>query len=136
MSTTFEIHARLEADSVAVVDWPLCRVRLMNDRTFPWLLLVPARVALTELHDLDAADGGILMAEICRASQVLSGLYRPDKINVGAIGNIVPQLHVHVVARFRGDAAWPKPPWGAVPAAPYFASELERVLERLRRALA
>ena len=75
------------------------------------------------------------MAEISRASRALSEIYRADKINVGAIGNIVPQLHVHVVARFRNDAVWPKAPWGAVPAEPYSAAELEQALSRLRSVL-
>lgn len=135
MNTTFEIDERLAADSAAVINWALCRVRLMNDRTFPWLILVPARPGLKELHDLESVDRGALMAEISRASRGLSEIYRADKINVGAIGNIVPQLHVHVVARFRNDAAWPKPPWGAVPAEPYSAAELEQALARLRTVL-
>jgi diadenosine tetraphosphate (Ap4A) HIT family hydrolase len=133
---TFEIHPRLAEDTAEVAVWPLCRVRLMKDRNFPWLILVPARPDLRHLHDLSAADQTTVMGEIARASTALEKIHRPDKINVGAIGNIVPQLHIHVVARFQSDPAWPRPPWGAVPATPYAPADLDATLARLRAELA
>lgn len=107
----------------------------MNDSRYPWLILVPARAGLSELHDLSSTDQTVLMGEIDRASRALVGLHEPDKINVGALGNMVPQLHVHVIARFRSDDAWPGPVWGAHPPHAYAATELDEVLKRLRRTL-
>jgi len=133
--SVFELHGTLAADTVEAVRWPLCRVLLMNDCRYPWLILVPARADMTEIHGLDPADQSLLMTEIDRASRVLSGLYAPDKINVAALGNLVPQLHIHVVARFRTDDAWPGPVWGAHPPRPYEAAALGKTLETLRRSL-
>ena len=131
----FSLHETLDADTVEAVRWPLCRVLLMNDRSYPWLILVPARANKTEIHDLDPADQSLLMAEIDRASRAMSQLYAPHKINIAAIGNMVPQLHIHVVARFRTDAAWPAPVWGAHPPHPYETADLDGVLDLLRQAL-
>ena len=129
------LHKALARDTVEIVRWPLCRVLLMNDSRYPWLILVPAQLNLTEMHDLNSADQTVLMSEITRASQALTVLYAPDKINVGALGNMVPQLHIHVIARFRSDDAWPAPVWGAHPAVPYEPEELQVTLENLRQAL-
>jgi diadenosine tetraphosphate (Ap4A) HIT family hydrolase len=133
--TEFQLHNTLAADTVEADRWPLCRVLLMNDSRYPWLILVPARADKTEIHDLDDADQSLLIAEIGRASRALTGAFSPDKINVAAIGNIVPQLHIHVVARFRGDDAWPGPVWGAHPPRPYDAAALDETLARMVQAL-
>lgn len=109
----FALHPRLAADTVAVGDLPLSRVLLSRNACWPWLILVPRRAGAVEIHRLEAADQIQLMAEIARASRVMEAVFRPDKLNVAAIGNLVPQLHVHVVARTRGDAAWPGPVWGS-----------------------
>lgn len=132
----FELHPRLAADTVAVADWPLCRVLLMNDATYPWLILVPRRTAVVELHDMEAGDRALLVEEIAAASARLKAMTDADKINVAALGNVVPQLHVHVIARFTTDPAWPKPVWGAVPAQPYAPDELARRRSELAAALA
>lgn len=108
----FVLHERLAADTAPVCDLPLCTVRLMDDATCPWLVLVPRRADIKEIVDLEAFERAMLMEEIAHASGVLRVLHRPDKINVGAIGNLVAQLHVHVVARFRADPLWPRPVWG------------------------
>ncbi len=131
----FVLNERLAADTVAVVDWPLSAVRLMNDRTWPWLVLVPRRPGLKELHDLSTLDMALLVGELAKASRVVADICQPDKINVGALGNIVSQLHIHVVGRFQGDPAWPGPVWGAQPAVPYREGELQQVVERLQAAL-
>lgn len=110
---------------------PLCRVLLMNDRRFPWLILVPERDSVREIHELSAADRAVLIEEIARASEVLKRLFQPDKLNVGALGNIVPQLHVHVVARTAADPAWPGPVWGSGAAVAYQEKELEEIRGRL-----
>lgn len=115
---------------------PLCRVLLMNDRRFPWLILVPEREAVREIHQLSPADRAALIEEIALGSGVLERLFHPDKLNVGALGNIVPQLHVHVVARAAGDPAWPGPVWGSGAAVPYPEGEIEEIRARLAAALA
>jgi diadenosine tetraphosphate (Ap4A) HIT family hydrolase len=134
--TGFLLHERLAADSHLLVDWPLCQVRLLDQRALPWLLLVPRRPDCVEITDLAAPDRVVLMEEIHRAARLLQGCCQPDKLNLGALGNLVPQLHVHVIARWRHDPAWPGPAWGAVPAAPYGAEEARAVLDRLRAAAA
>jgi diadenosine tetraphosphate (Ap4A) HIT family hydrolase len=128
---TFTLHPALARDTVEVARLPLCRVLLMRDRRFPWLILVPEREAVREIHELAADDRSRLIEEIARASRVLSGLVRPDKVNVGALGNVVPQLHVHVVARFAADAAWPGPVWGSGVAQPYPEEDLAALRARL-----
>lgn len=110
--SAFILHPRLAADSHVLGDMPLCRVLLLNDARFPWLILVPRRAGLHELTDLALADRGPAFDEIARASQALRTTCSPDRINVAAIGNMVEQLHIHVVARRATDAAWPGPVWG------------------------
>lgn len=115
----FSLHPRLAADTRPVTDLPLCRVLLMNDRTYPWLILVPQRPDLREMHRLSGPDQAQLLAELMTVSRVLEAHTGALKMNVAALGNMVPQLHIHVIARFEGDAAWPAPVWGKAPAAPY-----------------
>ncbi len=130
----FSLHERLAADTVELLRWPLSLVLLMKARQWPWLILVPMRPDLREIHDLHRADRTALIEEAARASRTLQKLYRPDKMNVGALGNMVPQLHLHVVARFRDDPAWPRPVWD-VPAEPYAPGDLGRRIAELRAAL-
>ncbi len=132
----FTLHPTLARDTVEVARLPLCRALLMNDRRFPWLILVPEREAVREIHELSPADRAVLIEEIARASEALDRLFHPDKLNVGALGNVVPQLHVHVVARTAGDPAWPGPVWGSGAAVPYSEDELEEVREKLAAELA
>ncbi|MSO85599.1 MAG: HIT domain-containing protein [Rhodospirillales bacterium] len=132
----FRLHERLAAETFEVARWPLCRVLLMNDRTYPWLILVPERAGLKDLHDLDPADHGAVMAEIGRAARALQRLFKPDKINVAALGNVVVQLHVHVVARFTTDPAWPRPVWGVRAPEPYDQAGAGETIARLGRAFA
>jgi diadenosine tetraphosphate (Ap4A) HIT family hydrolase len=129
------LHSTLERDTVPVGDLPLCRVLLINDANYPWLLLVPRRAGANEITDLEYIEQAQLMTEMTAAGRVLKELTGCDKINTAALGNVVPQLHVHVIARRRGDAAWPKPVWGAVPPVAYSNTELERVLSTLRERL-
>ena len=108
----FSLHPQLERDTFFVTDIGLCRVLLMNNSLFPWLILVPRTENAREIIDLPKKQRHMLVDEIAWASQVLKTLFSPDKINVAALGNQVPQLHVHVIARFASDAAWPQPVWG------------------------
>lgn len=132
----FALDPRLAADTAPVAKLPLCRVLLMRDQRFPWLILTPEREGLRELHELSHADQRQLMNEVARASRVLERLFRPDKINVGALGNVVEQLHVHVVARKKDDPAWPGPVWGHGQPQPYDEAGLLVRLRRLREAFA
>jgi len=131
----FALHPTLARDTVEVARLPLCRVLLMNDRRFPWLILVPERESVREIHELPPAGRAMLIEEVARAGRVLTRLFTPDKVNVGALGNVVPQLHVHVVARFAADAAWPGPVWGSGAAEPYAEDALEEIRGRLAFAL-
>lgn len=133
-----KLDPRLAADSVFIADGPLSQLRLMDDARFPWLLLVPRVPGAVEWVDLDGASQRLLLAEINQASALLRQHFAPiDKLNIGALGNIVRQLHVHVVGRREGDAAWPGPVWGAGPRrsyggeAPALASTLARALDSL-----
>ena len=129
---TFQLDSRLEADTVLVGDWPLCRVLLMNDARYPWLVLVPRRAGMVEIADLAPPDRAILMEEIIRASEVLRSLPGVTKLNVGALGNVVRQLHVHVVGRRVGDPAGAGPVWGHSPAVPYDSGARDRLLALVR----
>jgi len=131
----FEMNPRIQADTVPVTEWPLCRVLLMNDSNYPWLLLVPRRAGVVEITDLAPEDQNALLGEITRASAALRRAVTPHRINIAALGNVVAQLHVHVIARDTGDPAWPKPVWGAVPTVPYTVEALERRLAELRAVL-
>jgi diadenosine tetraphosphate (Ap4A) HIT family hydrolase len=113
---SFTLHPRLAADTSFIADWPLCRVLLMEDARYFWLVLVPRRDGVTEITDLSAEDRALLMEETARAGQIVKG---GAKLNIGALGNLVPQLHLHVVARHSGDPAWPGPVWGHSPAVAY-----------------
>ncbi len=130
----FQLHPQLAADTVPVANWPLCQVLLIKDANYPWLVLVPARDDLRDFDDLAPDDLQQASAEIVRASRALKTVFTPDKINVGALGNMVPQLHIHVIARFADDPAWPQPVWGVVPALLYTADALESRLTLLRDA--
>jgi diadenosine tetraphosphate (Ap4A) HIT family hydrolase len=132
----WSLDPQLERDTVAVGDLPLCQIRLMNDANFPWLLLVPRRRDVTEITDLAEADQAQLMREIALTGRALKAETACHKINTAAIGNVVAQLHVHVVARFRSDAAWPKPVWGHLPARIYEKAAMERLLIPLRQRFA
>jgi diadenosine tetraphosphate (Ap4A) HIT family hydrolase len=126
------LHPQLESDTTAVGDLPLSRLLLANDANYPWLLLVPRRAGASEIIDLADAEQIALATEIAQVCRALKAVMPCDKLNVAALGNVVPQLHVHVVARRRGDPAWPKPVWGAVPALDYDPAERERLADALR----
>jgi diadenosine tetraphosphate (Ap4A) HIT family hydrolase len=127
----WSLHPQLAADTVPVCDLALSRLLAMNDANFPWLILVPRRAGVGEIIDL-GAEQAVLMDELALVSRALKDETRCDKLNVAAIGNVVPQLHVHVVARRKDDAAWPKPVWGAVPRRVYAADAMERFVIAIR----
>ncbi|GAB4169101.1 MAG: HIT domain-containing protein [Thalassobaculales bacterium] len=133
--TDFQLHPNIARSTHLVADLALCQLRLMDDRRFPWLLLVPRRDGAREIHHLAAADRAVLLEEIVIVSAIAESLFAPEKLNVGALGNITPQLHIHIVARFAADAAWPGPVWGAGTAERYEAAALATLIARLRAAL-
>ena len=128
----WSLHPQLEQDAETVGDLPLSRLLISKDGNYPWLLLVPRRPGASEIVDLDAVDQRQLMAEIAIVSAALKAITACAKLNVAAIGNMVPQLHVHVVARRRDDAAWPKPVWGAAPAQAWDPAARDRLVVALR----
>lgn len=134
--SNFSLDPRLAKDSVKVGFLALCEVRLQDDARFPWLVLVPQRESASELFELSAADREVAMEEIAHCAAALRAITRCLKINVGALGNIVRQLHIHVVARNEGDAAWPGPVWNMGTRVPYDVAAREDLIARLRSALA
>lgn len=131
----FPLDPRLEADTHPLAELGLSRLLLMDDARFPWLILVPRIAGARELLDLDAADRATLLDEVTGVSRALESRLRPDKLNVAALGNVVPQLHVHVIARFATDAAWPNPVWGHGEREPYPGEERQRRIADLVDAL-
>jgi len=127
----FELHPRLAEDTIGLGRFPLCRVLLMNESRYPWLILVPERPDISEIHELSEADQVQLIRESSALAAHLKRVLAADKLNVAAIGNLVPQLHVHHVVRYRNDPAWPAPVWGRFSPAPYTAMALEPLMERL-----
>lgn len=111
ISSDFVLDSRLQDSSFFIEDWDLCRVSLKSDKTWPWLYLVPRCMDVREIYDLSGADQSQLVREISIAAKALKSLYKAEKINTAALGNMVPQLHVHVFARFKDDPAWPRPVW-------------------------
>ena len=134
MATEFVLDPRLEDASVPVADWPLCTIRLKDDARFHWLLLVPRRAGAVELTDLVEADYDQLCAEMRTATRLVLDLARPDKVNVATLGNVVPQMHVHVIARFRSDPAWPDPVWCHGAGATYPPHALAMLADRYAKA--
>lgn len=131
----YELHPQLAADTHPLAALELCELRLMDDANYPWLVLVPRVPEARELVDLEAAQRRLLTDEIDLASRLLRDAFRPFKLNVAALGNLVPQLHVHVIARFTGDIAWPRPVWGTATARPYPPEMLVQRIADLQAAL-
>ncbi|MGH8671229.1 MAG: HIT domain-containing protein [Burkholderiales bacterium] len=127
-----ELHPRLQADCIVLGAFPLCRVLLMNDANYPWFILVPQRENIVEIHQLSGADQVRLIRESAYLSRELARCFAADKMNVAALGNVVSQLHVHHIVRYRDDPAWPAPVWGKLPARPYVEGEITIVVGKLQ----
>jgi diadenosine tetraphosphate (Ap4A) HIT family hydrolase len=134
-SPSWALHPQLEADTVLVGELALSRLLLANDANYPWLILVPRCEGVSEIIDLDEAGQAELTREIALVCRALKAVTPCDKLNVAALGNMVPQLHVHIIARRHGDPAWPKPIWGVVTAREYDAAARDRLIAALRGAL-
>jgi len=131
----WQLHPQLARDTILLGDLPLSRVLIVNDANWPWLLLVPRRPGVSEIIELDEVEQAQLMTEIARTARALKAVTQCDKLNIAALGNVVPQLHVHVIARRVGDAGWPKPIWGAAEPLAHDAGELDRFVAAIRRKL-
>lgn len=128
----FQLHPQLAADCFDLGRFWLCRVLLMNDERFPWIILVPERDGIEELHELEEADQTQLWRESNQLARYLQDRFQADKLNIAALGNVVPQLHIHHVVRYRTDACWPSPIWGQGQAMPYPADQKEALIQQFR----
>ena len=129
----FKLDSRLENDTIHIASWPLCEVLLMNDVQYPWLILVPRVGDATELYHLSDEQRQQLDLESMYLGQNLMQLFSGDKLNIAALGNVVKQLHIHLVVRFEGDPTWPAPIWGKLPAQSYSTDERQATLLKLKR---
>lgn len=131
----WSLHPQLEKDGVTIADLALCRVLALNDANYPWIVLVPRRADARDIIDLTDADQARLTIETDRAARALRDISVCDKLNIAALGNMVPQLHIHIIARTLTDAAWPRPVWGVAPQRPYSAADLDNFVATFKAAL-
>jgi diadenosine tetraphosphate (Ap4A) HIT family hydrolase len=134
-SDQWSLHPQLVRDTIELGDLALSRVLVIRDANYPWLLLVPRRPGIVEIIDLEEVEQAQLMVEIARVSRVVKAVTQCDKLNVAALGNAVPQLHVHVIARRKIDKAWPKPVWGVAPPLDHDSGEVERFMDAIKKKL-
>ena len=127
----FELHPQLSADTFVIGDLPLCRLLLVNDSQYPWLILVPRRAGIKESYQLNESDRQQLMIESNTLGRLLMNHFNGDKLNVAALGNMVPQLHIHHIVRFRTDPTWPQPVWGVLPSLAYKVNALNTLIFEL-----
>ena len=132
-NSAWSLHAQLKNDTIDIGDLPLSRVLVIKDANYPWLLLVPRREDVREIIDLDEVEQAQLMTEINRVARALKDVTKCDKLNIAALGNAVPQLHVHVIARRTSDVAWPRPVWGVAAPLGHDAAEVQHFISALRR---
>lgn len=123
----FSLAPELARDCIELADWPLCKVLLMNDSQYPWFILVPRQAGLREIIDLSEELQIAFLQESAKLSKLIQQVFTPDKLNVAALGNMVPQLHIHHIARFKSDPAWPAPVWGKLPAIPYTDEQIKQL---------
>ncbi|MCO8163248.1 HIT domain-containing protein [Pseudomonas sp. 21LCFQ02] len=131
----FALDSRLQQDTLPLGDFPLCRLLLSNDARYPWFILVPRRAGISEVFELDADDQAQLWRETTALAAILKDTFNADKLNVATLGNVVSQLHMHVIVRKRDDGAWPAPVWGKLTALPYEPRQVAALIERLRPVL-
>ncbi|MCX7102702.1 MAG: HIT domain-containing protein [Methylobacter sp.] len=132
---SFQLHPRLAEDCISIGQFELCRLLMMNDSQYPWFILVPKRPELQEIYQLNKAERALLTEESSYLAESLAKLYKADKMNIAAIGNLVPQLHIHHVVRYQIDKAWPAPVWGKFAAVPYNEQQIIDNIDRLKDCL-
>jgi diadenosine tetraphosphate (Ap4A) HIT family hydrolase len=127
----FELHPTLKKDTIFITDLKLCQLLLMNNCLYPWLILVPKKADVSEIIDLSALEQILLMQEIALISKIIKQIYQPDKLNIAALGNIVPQLHIHLIARYKSDRTFPKPIWVDNECQSYLADEIGDIIDKI-----
>ncbi|MFQ3288236.1 MAG: diadenosine tetraphosphate (Ap4A) HIT family hydrolase [Alteromonadaceae bacterium] len=132
MENIFSLHPQLSKDCIVLTDLPLCKVLLCNDKAYPWFILVPRIADVTEIYQLEWQDQQQFLNESSLLSELLMAEFNGDKLNVAALGNVVPQLHIHHIVRFKDDFCWPKPIWGQHPLTPYSIDEIESIKKRIQ----
>ena len=131
----FQLHPRLEQDSIAIGHFNLTELRLINDSQYPWFILIPKRPNISEIYQLSETDQQLLQRESSLLAKTLAELYKADKMNIAAIGNMVPQLHIHHIVRYKTDIAWPAPVWGKFDSVPYTEQQIEKTATQLKNRL-
>ncbi|MEC4749527.1 HIT domain-containing protein [Methylomicrobium sp. Wu6] len=131
MNPAFTLHPRLSEDCITLGRFGLCRLLLMNDSHYPWFILVPEKSDLTEIYQLSKLDRMRITEESSFLTENLADLYRADKMNIAAIGNLVPQLHIHHIVRYKNDAAWPAPVWGRFDRTPYTEDRIAAITDQM-----
>ena len=131
MSDNFTLHSDLQRDGIEIANFPLCKLLLCNDSNYPWFIMVPRRVEVKDIYQLDWQDQQQFLNESSAVSEILMQCFDGEKMNVAALGNMTPQLHIHHVVRFKTDPSWPKPIWGQLPLIPYTDIELAQLKEKL-----
>ncbi|MDQ6989417.1 MAG: HIT domain-containing protein [Mariprofundaceae bacterium] len=129
------LHAQLQQDCIILGRFELCVLLLLNDAHYPWFILVPQRENIREIHELTAEQQQQFIQESSMLSQSIENIFKADKMNIAALGNMVPQLHIHHIARFTTDPAWPKPVWGLLPAKTYTTVQIEHIRQKMYAAL-
>lgn len=132
MNDEFNLHPQLAKDCINITDLPLCRVLLCNDKAYPWFILVPRVTDVTDIYQLEWQDQQQFLNESSLLSELLMGEFNGDKMNIASLGNVVPQLHIHHVVRFKEDCCWPKPIWGQQPLTAYSLDEIENIKKRIQ----
>ncbi len=130
-----QLHPQLAKDCVELGRFDLCRLLLMNDSLYPWFILVPDREGISEIFQLAETDQRLLMRESLQLARTIHAAFQADKLNIAALGNVVPQLHIHHIVRYRNDPAWPAPVWGKLPARPYTPDDLQKRTDTIRNQL-
>ncbi|MEW6999418.1 HIT domain-containing protein [Colwelliaceae bacterium BS250] len=131
MNEVFELHADLQRDGIVITDLPLCRLLLCNDSNYPWFIMVPRRENVKDLYELNWQDQQQFLNESSALSEILMQCFNGEKMNVAALGNVTPQLHIHHIVRFSHDPVWPKPIWGQLPLKPYSDNEVASIKAKL-----
>ncbi len=131
MNSPFQLHERLQQDCILIGRFSLCQLLMMNDSQFPWFILVPERLDIKEIYQLTVADRQLLSEESCLLAENMAGLFKADKMNIAAIGNMVPQLHIHHIVRYQTDKAWPAPIWGKFVAQPYTEQQIIELTDKV-----
>ncbi len=128
----FRLHKNFLTTTIPITNWKLCTLRLMNNCYFPWIILIPRQANLRQIHQLSESNQIQLTKEVNQASKIITKLFKPDNLNVGKVGNIIPQLHIHVIARFKGDVAWPHPVWGKQ-TKPYSKKAVTALIKKIKQ---